>query len=131
MRRAAIVLVLAALALAACSGQKERAPGEVGMTAAHAFDPKEITIDAGDTVTWINDSEESHTVTAFDDGLPDGADYFDNGGSADEEAARDAISDNLMEPDETYEFTFEEPGTYRYLCIPHESEGMTGTVVVR
>ncbi len=27
--------------------------------------------------------------------------------------------------------TFDEPGTYRYICIPHEGAGMVGTVVVR
>ena len=30
----------------------------------------------------------------------------------------------------TSSFTFEEPGTYDYYCIPHESQGMVGTVTV-
>jgi hypothetical protein len=28
----------------------------------------------------------------------------------------------------TFSFTFEEPGTYDYFCIPHESMGMIGSV---
>jgi plastocyanin len=129
--RKVLLLMLVAVALAGCSGGKDRPPGQVGMTAGHAFDPKEITVDAGETVTWINDSEESHTVTAFDDGIPEGAEYFDNGGAEDEDEARDAVGDNLMQPGDTFEVTFDEPGTYRYLCIPHESHGMVGTVTVR
>ena len=30
----------------------------------------------------------------------------------------------------TFSFTFEEPGTYDYFCIPHESMGMIGSVTV-
>jgi hypothetical protein len=30
----------------------------------------------------------------------------------------------------TFSFTFEEPGTYDYFCIPHESLGMIGSVTV-
>jgi hypothetical protein len=32
--------------------------------------------------------------------------------------------------DGTFSFTFEEPGTYDYFCIPHESMGMIGSVTV-
>jgi plastocyanin len=32
--------------------------------------------------------------------------------------------------DVTFEHTFEETGTYRYLCVPHESLGMVGAVHV-
>jgi hypothetical protein len=30
----------------------------------------------------------------------------------------------------TFSFTFEEPGTYDYFCIPHEDLGMVGSVTV-
>jgi hypothetical protein len=30
----------------------------------------------------------------------------------------------------TFSFTFEEPGTYDYFCIPHEEMGMVGSVTV-
>lgn len=31
---------------------------------------------------------------------------------------------------ESFSFTFEEPGTCDYFCIPHEQVGMVGTVTV-
>jgi plastocyanin len=36
-----------------------------------------------------------------------------------------------MTEGEEFKVTFAVPGTYRYVCLPHESHGMTGTVVVR
>jgi plastocyanin len=129
-KRLTTVIFVVALLVAGCS-QEERLPGQVGMTGSHAFDPKEITIDAGETVTWLNDSSEAHTVTAFEESLPEGGEYFASGGFSSEEEARDEIGDGLMKEGDTFEVTFEVPGTYRYVCLPHESEGMTGTVVVR
>ncbi|MQB00586.1 MAG: copper-binding protein [Actinobacteria bacterium] len=130
MKPLSLAILVVAILLTGCS-QKERPPGQIGMTSGHAFDPVTVTIDAGETVTWINDSSESHTVTAFDDGIPEGAEYFASGGFSSEEEARDEVGDGLMKEGETFEVTFEVPGTYRYLCIPHESHGMTGTVTVR
>jgi hypothetical protein len=31
---------------------------------------------------------------------------------------------------ESFSYTFDEPGTYEYFCIPHEDLGMVGTVTV-
>ncbi len=102
----------------------------VGMTPT-AFDPAEVTVDAGTTVVWLNDSDRAHTVTAVP-GRPDGAEYFASGGYDSLEAARDAWQDGggAIYTCETYEHTFEVPGEHPYLCIPHESAGMYGTVVV-
>jgi plastocyanin len=33
-------------------------------------------------------------------------------------------------PGQSFSFTFNEPGTYNYHCIPHEADDMTGTVIV-
>lgn len=130
MNRLVIATFVMALALSGCS-EKERPPGQVGMTSGHAFDPKEITIEAGETVTWINDSSEAHTVTALEESIPEGVDYFATGDFSSEAAARDDVGDALMKEGETFEVTFEVPGTFRYVCLPHEDHGMTGTVVVR
>jgi plastocyanin len=110
----------------ACSSRPE---GEVGMQA-RAFVPREIVVQAGDTVTWVNDTGEVHTVTARQGSVPEGASYFASGGASDEAAAREDPSAGFIAPDESFEFTFEEPGSYEYFCIPHESSPMTGTVVV-
>lgn len=105
---------------------------DVGMTAS-AFDPADVTVETGDTVVWLNDSQRSHTVTAYDAELPDGAAFFASGGYDSTEAARvDWRRDNggAIFTCETFEHTFETPGEYAYLCIPHERAGMVGTVVV-
>jgi plastocyanin len=100
-----------------------------------AFVPAEIEVSVGDTVVWENVGSIGHSVTAYDDGIPDGADYFASGGFDSEQAARDAYS--VGDPDsgdvlegDTYEHTFDTAGTYEYFCIPHESAGMVGTVEV-
>jgi plastocyanin len=35
-----------------------------------------------------------------------------------------------VSPGEVYRHMFTIPGTYRYFCMPHESSGMLGQVVV-
>ncbi|HEX9775107.1 MAG TPA: plastocyanin/azurin family copper-binding protein [Actinomycetota bacterium] len=73
--------------------------------AARAFTPREVTIKAGETVTWTNDDAQAHTVTADDDA-------FDSG---------------FIEATESFSLTFEEAGTYRYFCTPHP--WMKGTII--
>jgi plastocyanin len=80
-------------------------PGAV-LIAGYAFDPTPVTVEAGDTVTWTNDDDFAHTSTSDDD-LWD-SDEITNGS--------------------TFEFTFEEPGTYPYHCAIHNF--MQGEVVV-
>jgi plastocyanin len=125
MRRTA--LLLAALALGvSCSGGDSSGGPVVEMLEGHRFDPGIAVVSAGTTVTFANESEEAHTVTAVD-GVPR---YFASGGFASEDEARDDLSDGLVAPGESYEVTFDEPGTYDYFCIPHEDEGMKGTIEV-
>ena len=72
-----------------------------------AFSPAEVTVAVGDTVTWTNNDSAGHDVTAdsFSSGDPGG----------------------LAEGD-TFEHTFEEAGSFDYVCTVHP--GMEGTVVV-
>jgi len=125
--RALLVSSVALVALVSCGGGE---PGVVTGSAARVFTPREVTVAAGDTVTWEIEGDEAHTVTAYEDDLPEGAEYFATGGFGTEEAARDEIADGLISGGETFEFTFDQPGTYRYYCIPHEGDGMVGTIVV-
>jgi plastocyanin len=125
MRRL-VPLLFAALLAAGCSGSGNR----VGMVDGQAFDPESLTVAPGDTVTFVNESEEAHTVTAYEDEIPEGAAYFASGGFDSESAARDGVGDGLVPSGESYEVTLDEPGTYRYFCIPHEGEPMRGTIVV-
>src|SRR5215207_7894706 len=74
------------------------------------FEPANITVEPGTTVTWVQSGNNPHTTTSYD-GL------WDSG---------------MLEPGsgESFSFTFDEPGTFDYFCIPHESLGMLGTVTV-
>ena len=86
--------------------------------AGFSFQPSSVTIDLGESVTWVNIDGEVHSTTngtGFDD--PDygliRSFWFFNG------------------PDETFTYTFDSPGDFPYFCIPHFFLGMTGTVTVR
>ena len=131
MRKTSLALSAAAVLLVACGGgDGGGSPGSIAMAAGQNFDPPTVRVSVGDTVTWTNESPETHTVTAYGDDLPDGAAYFASGGFGSEEDARSNLSDGLIDPDETFEVTFDEPGTYDYFCIPHEGSGMKGTILV-
>lgn len=123
---------VAAGALAGCVGSGLSTDQyDVGM-AANAFEPAEITVTTGETVVWGNSSSRPHSVTAYENGIPEGADYFASGGFESQRTAEDGYFDDrgVVDPGETYEHAFEVPGTYRYFCIPHEPAGMKGAVVV-
>jgi plastocyanin len=93
------------------------------MTDALKFDPATLTVAKGTTVTWRNASQTAHTVTddaskasnSADAALPSGAQAWDSGN---------------LNPGQTFTHTFDVPGTYKYFCIPHETAGMTATIVV-
>ncbi|WP_135807280.1 plastocyanin/azurin family copper-binding protein [Halorussus marinus] len=105
---------------------------DVGMGASF-FRPAEITVEAGTTVVFQNTGNRRHTVTAYESGIPEDAEFFASGGFDTEQAAREgwmAGFEGRIESGEVYEHTFEVPGEYQYFCIPHEPSGMVGTVVV-
>ncbi|WP_181685854.1 plastocyanin/azurin family copper-binding protein [Halorhabdus salina] len=105
---------------------------DIGMSDSR-FLPKEYRVDPGTTVVWKNTSARAHTVTAYDASVPDGAAYFASGEYDNEEAAREDWFESgggAIYSGGTYTHTFEEPGAYPYVCIPHEADGMAGTIVV-
>jgi plastocyanin len=145
MRKLALVLTLGALAAAGCGGDDDqsgegsaREPAEatettpaegaggttVDMNDQLTFEPKEIEVSAGDKVTWKNVGTVAHTVTAdktkADDpslvSFPVGTKQWDSG---------------FVTEGQSFSRRFDKPGTYRYICIPHEGAGMVGTVVVK
>ncbi|MFC6717536.1 plastocyanin/azurin family copper-binding protein [Natrialbaceae archaeon GCM10025810] len=100
-----------------------------------AFIPDEYETTVGETVVWKNTSEAIHTVTAYEGGIPDDATYFASGEFEDEESAREAWDKDQggeIRSRGRYEHTFEVPGTYSYVCIPHErgDDPMTGLIHV-
>jgi plastocyanin len=132
MRRRRFLAAAGAAATAPLAGCTALGSGDdfdVGMTAV-AFDPAEVTVSAGETVVWRNTSSRMHTVTAYEELLPDGADFFASSGTPDEATARAEWRDAPIRSGESYSHAFEVPGRYEYFCIPHERAGMVGTVVV-
>lgn len=147
MRRRAYLAGVGAASLASlagCTAFSEVAmdlfgdePYDIGMTR-NSFQPATFEASVGERVVWKNTSESVHTITAYEEGLPDGAAYFATGDFESEQAARDAWDDageGGFSTRETFSHTFEVPGTYAYCCIPHEFDGdenprMVGTIEI-
>src|SRR5215210_6413294 len=74
------------------------------------FDPDQLTVTPGTTVTWVNEGEAPHTVTSTDGKELDSA---------------------TLQPGDTYSFTFEDDDageTYSYQCTIHPQ--MTASLTV-
>jgi plastocyanin len=132
------------VSLAGCGGDSGGGGGNGGaggggnvvdMPSELVYDPDTLTVSVGDTVTWENTGSIGHSVTAYEDEIPDDAEYFASGGFDSEQAARDAYTPGDTEAGdipagESWEHTFETAGTHEYFCIPHEQAGMVGTIEV-
>ena len=87
------------------------------------YDPPQMFVTIGDTITWYNDDREAHTVTSGDSpgrfgwmdnkdfGIPDG--IFDSG---------------RFMPGESWSYTFDESGIFSYYCTIHP--WMEGIVII-
>ena len=75
------------------------------------FEPNEITISAGDTVHFMNESLPPHNIIV--EARPD--------------LSREAL---LFAPGETQDVVFADKGDYNFFCGPHQGAGMTGVVHV-
>jgi plastocyanin len=76
------------------------------MAKSYRFDPKTIEIRAGETVTWTNEDNFTHTVQV------------------------DGREDHEVGRGESVSIRFDEPGTYEYVCTLHRRD-MDGTVIVQ
>ena len=76
------------------------------------FLPYEVSINVGDTVTWVNDDTAAHTAT---------------GGSA-SDGPSGVFDSSLVLAGSSFSFTFNEAGTYEYFCMVHP--WMEGVVIV-
>jgi plastocyanin len=70
------------------------------------YAPGARTVAPGTWVTWSNDGQDAHTVTAVDGS-------FDSGD---------------LDPSEGFSWYFDQPGTVEYVCVLHP--WMTGRIVV-
>lgn len=81
------------------------------------FDPATVHVDPGDAVRWTWASATHNVVPTR---VPDGAEW----------TGTDGDGSRTYDDGHAYRHVFETAGTYEYVCAPHESAGMTGTVVV-
>jgi plastocyanin len=107
MKRVVWTSATAALVLASCGG----GGGEV-LVKGFRFQPAELAVDVGDTVTWQQQDNTTHTVTAGTPGSESG--LFDHRGFG---------------RGDDFSFTFDRVGEFPYFCAIHP-EGMRGTVEV-
>jgi plastocyanin len=75
------------------------------------FEPNDVTINAGDTVHFVNGMLPPHNII-----VEGGADL-----------SREAL---MFSPGESQDITFNEAGDYEFFCAPHQGAGMTGTIHV-
>lgn len=125
MRHRLVAVVLAALVLAAgtaCgsstvdssrvlaapSTSASLKPGSVTVNVKNfSFNPQQVTVPVGATVTWVFQDDTDHTATANDK----------------------SFNSPKLKGGAKYQYTFTKAGTYPYMCSIHQY--MTGTVIVK
>jgi plastocyanin len=103
-----------ALALAHGGPTASAAPAAASMKmtvtiANYSFHPANLTVKRGSTVTWINSDDDVHTIKSTAGPAAFGSPALDGGGR--------------------FGFTFQQAGTYHYICSVHPY--MHGVIVVR
>ena len=83
---------------------------DVGAGSGLAFGPAAVRISVGTTVRWEWTGRGGQHNVVEEDGVFESDLYFDEG--------------------ETFSHTFDGPGVYRYVCTPHQTQGMLGAVEV-
>ena len=75
------------------------------------FEPSDVTINAGDTVHFVNDMLPPHNIIV--------------------EGRADLSRESLMfTPGESQDILFADAGDYNFFCGPHQGAGMTGIIHV-
>ncbi len=101
-------MLLAALVLAGLTAQTPAPPVAATVHIKDdAYAPARLTVHPGDTVLFVNDDDDAHTVTAADN-------RFDSKG---------------LDTGARWQYTFAKSGTYAYFCQMHPF--MKGVVIVK
>ena len=106
---AACALVGAVMLVGGCGDDKSN-----GSNLDPRFDPATVTIVVGDSIRFVAVSGD-HTVTS-------------GTGAADPNSG--LLFDEELPEGDTYTRAFSTQGTFPFYCIPHEADGMTGTITV-
>ena len=103
-----LFILLATLFLAAPAWAIDISMGSGGNL---IFEPSDVTINAGDTVHFVNDMLPPHNIIV--------------------EGRADLSRESLMfNPGESQDIIFADAGDYTFFCGPHQGAGMTGTIHV-
>jgi len=85
---------------------------QMGYNGNLVFEPNEVTVNAGDTVTFVNNALPPHNIIV--DGRAD--------------LSRESL---MFSPGETQEIVFADAGDFNFKCAPHEGAGMKGVIHVK
>ena len=115
-----VVTMVAVAAPASATNYEVKMGSDSGLL---MFEPANLTVKAGDTVTWVNNKMAPHNVI-FDDGQIPG-----------DKGLADKISHSQLTfaPGESYATTFTADmpaGDYGYYCAPHRGAGMVGKITL-
>ncbi|OKH20056.1 plastocyanin [[Limnothrix rosea] IAM M-220] len=89
-----------------------------------AFQPAQLSVKAGDTITWVNNKVFPHNVVFDANSNPGGAELA-------ESLSQPKL---MMTPNQEYAITIpaDAPaGDYSYYCQPHRGAGMVGKITVQ
>jgi plastocyanin len=80
----------------------------------NVFLPDAVKVDAGTAIKWINESNVPHNVVGI---------YKTTSGQK-------AVDSGFIERNKSWQYNFNDKGTFEYRCTIHSEEGMKGTIVV-
>jgi len=83
------------------------------------FQPDEVKICKGDSITWINNKGGPHNVVFDEEAVPSGVD-----------TEKISMDGQLGDEGEKFTTKLDVAGTYSYYCEPHRGAGMNGQVIV-
>ena len=108
-----LTIMLTALFLSFSLAQQAYAAEiQMGYNGNLVFEPNEVTVNAGDTVTFVNNALPPHNIIV--DGRAD--------------LSRESL---MFSPGETQEIVFADAGDFNFKCAPHEGAGMKGVIHVQ
>jgi plastocyanin len=117
-----ILALVFALPFVACGDDDPTEPEDGPFTGTirvldNRFSPANVTISAGDSVTWRWEGNDGHTVT--------------HGTSPTSPPLASKLFDTPERTSGTFGFRFNSAGSFPYFCRPHLAMGMSGTITVQ
>jgi plastocyanin len=102
----------------------------IGSSSGYKFQPSTVQIKVGQTVKFVTVSGGPHNITFDPQDIPAGAAATLAQDMPNQQAK--LTGPLVTNPNDSYAITFKgaTPGAYKFYCLPHQSLGMQGTVIV-